>query len=119
MLRVVRGQVVKSERKWVGKEVIAGPEHAPPRVKRYAHKAAAALPHYVANVDDRLDRCAGLAIALFAELGQLPSRADADEFFETLPRAYAEMMELYFFGANTDSASNLSIQESERRAAGC
>jgi hypothetical protein len=86
-------------------------------MKKYAHKAAQALPPTVVDVQDRLDRAAGLALAMFSELGNLPSRAEADEFFATLPVAYAELMELYFFGAAVCAPS--PTQSERERAAGC
>jgi hypothetical protein len=56
-------------------------------------------------------------VALFSELGHLPKRAEADEFFATLPQAYQEMMELYFFGSSLDVARPASTEVERERAA--
>jgi hypothetical protein len=94
MLQIVNGRIVKRRCRFIGDELVIGPEHAPARARRYAHKALCALPSHVTSADDREDRCAGLAIALISELSQLP-RADADVFVESLPRAYAELITSY------------------------
>jgi|SRR5215471_14964534 len=91
MLQIVNGKIVKRRRQFVGNETVLGPEHAPPRARKYAHKVLCALPPFVRDASDREDRCAGLAIALFSELAHMP-RADADAFIESLPRAYAELI---------------------------
>ena len=94
MLQVVNGKIVKRRRTFVGKENVIGPDHAPARARKYSHRVLCALPAFVANASDREDRCAGLAIALFSELAQMP-RVDADAFVESLPAAYRELIGAY------------------------
>jgi len=109
MLKIVNGKVVKRRRRFVGNELVIGPDHAPARARKYAHKALCALPPIVNSADDREDRCAGLAIALISELSQLP-RADADAFVESLPRAYGELITSY------DQAKQLAMRQSLQSA---
>ena len=94
MLEMINGKIVKRRRQFVGNETVLGPDHAPPRARKYSHKALCALPPFVKDASDREDRCAGLAIALFSELAQMP-RADADAFMQSLPAAYRELIEAY------------------------
>jgi hypothetical protein len=109
MLQIVNGRIVKRRRRFVGDELVIGPEHAPARARKYAHKVLCALPPVVSSAGDREDRCAGLAIALISELSQLP-RADADAFVESLPRAYGELIASY------DEEKQLLARQSRRCA---